>query len=79
LFSTVIDCEKRPVVIDPVGANASVTVRTVELLIELKLAAIVVCPRPMPVAKPVVLTVATVGADELHVAVLDRFCVLPSL
>jgi hypothetical protein len=31
------------------------------------------------VAKPVLLTVAIVVADELHVAVLVKFCVVPLL
>ena len=39
----------------------------------------VVVPVPTALAKPVALIVATVVADELHVAVLLRFCVLPSV
>jgi|HubBroStandDraft_5_1064220.scaffolds.fasta_scaffold352104_2 hypothetical protein len=42
-------------------------------------ASMVVCPDPTPLATPVVLIVATVGADELQLAVSVRFCVLPSL
>jgi hypothetical protein len=39
----------------------------------------VVVPRPTAVASPAVLIVATVAAEELHVAVLVRFCVLASV
>jgi hypothetical protein len=46
---------------------------------EPKAASIVACPSPTALASPVVLIVATAEADELHVAVLVRFCVLPSL
>jgi hypothetical protein len=36
-------------------------------------------PAPAALASPVVLIVATAAAEELHVAVLVRFCVLPSV
>ena len=36
-------------------------------------------PAATPVAKPLELTVATLVVPDAHVAVLDRFCVLPSL
>ena len=39
----------------------------------------VVEPVPVAVARPAVLIVATVTPEELHVAVLVRFCVVPSL
>jgi hypothetical protein len=39
----------------------------------------VVDPRPTAVASPAVLIVATAAAEELHVAVLVRFCVLASV
>jgi hypothetical protein len=39
----------------------------------------VVDPMLTPLASPAVLIVATPAAEELHVAVLPRFCVLPSL
>src|ERR1700731_995204 len=39
----------------------------------------VVDPRPTAVASPAVLIVATLAAEELHVAVLVRFCVLASV
>jgi len=42
-------------------------------------AVIVVLPKIKPLARPAALIVATFGADELHAAVLVRFCVLPSL
>jgi len=40
---------------------------------------IVVCPAAKAVARPELLTVATVVFDELHVTVVVRFCVEPSL
>ena len=39
----------------------------------------VVDPVPKALARPAVLIVATVAAEELHVAVLLRFCVVPSV
>ena len=36
-------------------------------------------PVPVAVARPAVLMVATVTVEELHVAVLVRLCVVPSL
>jgi hypothetical protein len=39
----------------------------------------VVDPRATAVASPAVLIVATLAAEELHVAVLVRFCVLASV
>jgi hypothetical protein len=39
----------------------------------------VVEPVPVAVARPAVLIVATVSVEELHVAVLVRFRVVPSL
>src|SRR6202035_2575853 len=44
-----------------------------------ELAWMVVVPGPTAVAKPAALIVATVTAEELHVAVLLSFCVVPSL
>lgn len=38
-----------------------------------------VVPPVRPVAKPVVVIIATAVLEELHVAELVRFCVLPSL
>src|SRR5271157_1702471 len=56
-----------------------VTVKVVEPLIVSTAASIVVCPALTALASPVALMVATPDADELHDAVLVRFCVLPSL
>jgi hypothetical protein len=58
---------------------AAVTVSVVLPVMLLEAAWIVVVPVPTAVAKPVALIVATVTAEELHVAVLLRFCVVPSL
>ena len=59
---------------------AAVTVSVVEPLIEPDLAVMVALPAAMPVAKPVVpLMVATEVLDELQVAVVVRFCVVPLL
>jgi hypothetical protein len=67
----------------PVLTNPALTVRVVEPLIVPEAAVIVVVPAPVAVAKPwepeVLLIVATAVADELQVAVLVKFCVLPSL
>src|ERR1700722_13671676 len=58
---------------------AGVTVRVVLPLMLPELAWMVVEPVPTAVARPAALIVATVTAEELHVAVLLRFCVVPSL
>jgi hypothetical protein len=58
---------------------AAVTVRTVEPLIPPDVALIVEVPTPAPVARPAALIVAVVVVPELHVTVLVRFCVVPSL
>src|ERR1700676_3175103 len=58
---------------------AAVTVSVVLPVMLLEAAWIVVVPAPTAVAKPAALIVATVTAEELHVAVLVRFCVVPSL
>ena len=58
---------------------AAVTVRLVLPEMEPEVARMVVDPVPTAVARPAVLIVATVPAEELHVAVLVRFCVVPSL
>jgi hypothetical protein len=58
---------------------AGVTVRVVLPLMLPEPAWIVVEPVPTEVANPAVLMVATVVAEELQVAVLVRFWVLPSL
>jgi hypothetical protein len=57
-----------------------VTVRVVEPAIVPDIAVIVVLPCAATlVATPAALIVATVGIDELHDAMLVRFCILPSL
>ena len=58
---------------------AAVTVRVVDPLIVPELAPMVVVPTLLPVARPPVESVATAGDEELHVTVLVRFCVLPSV
>jgi hypothetical protein len=58
---------------------AAVTVSVVLPEMEPEVARIVVEPAPTAVARPAVLIVATVPAEELHVAVLVRSCVVPSL
>src|SRR5208282_3336857 len=55
------------------------TVKVVDPLIAPEAAAIAVCPGVRALASPPVLIVATAAVDELHIAVLVRFCVLPSL
>ena len=57
----------------------AVTVRIVVELIAPDAARIVVPPAATPVASPLLLMVAMFAADELHVAELVRFCVLPSV
>ena len=59
--------------------TAAVTVKVAEPVIEPDLAVMVVLPGATAVASPVVLTVAIVVADEVHLTVLVRFCVLPLL
>ena len=58
---------------------AAVTVSVVLPLMLPELAWIVVEPVPTELANPAVLMLATVVAEELQVAVLVRFCVVPSL
>jgi hypothetical protein len=59
--------------------TADVTFREVEALIVPDLAVIVVLPFAIPVAKPAAVTVATVFAEEVQVAVPVRSWLLPSL
>ncbi len=59
--------------------TAAVTVKVAEPLIVPEVAVIVEVPEATLVAKPPVLTVATVVFDEVHVAVLVRFWVVPLL
>jgi hypothetical protein len=58
---------------------AVVTVRVVDPLTIPELAATVVVPTLVPVARPPLEIVATPGDEELQFTVLVRFCELPSL
>jgi hypothetical protein len=78
LFSSVAVWRKRAVFMLWVKTNL-VTVKVVEPSIAPKAAPIVVCPSATALASPAAFIVATPGADELHVAVFVRSCVLPSL
>ena len=60
-------------------STAAVTVKVVEPLIVPDLAVIVVLPCATPVARPALLTVAIDVADEVQVALLVRFWVVPLL
>jgi len=59
--------------------TAAVTVKVAEPLTLPEVAAMVAVPGATLVASPALFTVATATADELHLAVLLRFCVLPLL
>ena len=59
--------------------TGAVTLRPVEPLMLPDAAEIVVLPVPAPVASPALVIVATVVLDELQVAEVLRFCVLPLL
>lgn len=50
-----------------------------DALTDPKLAVMVALPSPELVAKPALLTLATLEADELQLTALLRFCVLPSV
>jgi hypothetical protein len=60
-------------------STAWLTVSVAVPVIDPELAVIVDVPTPAPVARPPAAIVATVVKDELHVALLVRFWVLPSL
>ena len=60
-------------------STGAVTVRVVEPLIVPDLAVMVALPWAKLVAKPPLLSVATAVFDEVQVAVLVRFCVVPLL
>jgi hypothetical protein len=60
-------------------STGAVTVSVVEPLILLIVALILDVPVVTPAARPPKVIVATPVADELHVAVLVRFCVLALL
>jgi hypothetical protein len=59
--------------------TAAVTVKVAEPLIVPDLAVMVAVPAVTPVAIPVLLTVATEFFEEVQVAALLRFCVVPLL
>jgi hypothetical protein len=59
--------------------TAVVTVRVVDPLTVPELAATVVVPTPVPVARPPLEIVATPWDEELQFTALVRFCELPSL
>jgi hypothetical protein len=59
--------------------TAAVTVSVAEPLIVPEVAVIVAVPCATLVAKPLLLTVATEVADDVHVAVLVNVCVVPLL
>ena len=69
----------------PVGVTAmdsstgGVTVSPVEPLIAPEVAEMVALPVPAPVARPLLLIVATALFEEPQVTELVKFCVLPSL
>ena len=58
---------------------AAVTVNSVELLTVPEVALILAVPMPTLCANPDALIVAVEGVSEDQVAVLVRFCVLPSV
>ena len=60
-------------------SKGAVTVKLTEPLIVPDLAVIVVLPCATPVARPALLTVAIDVADEVQVALLVRFWVVPLL
>jgi len=59
--------------------TGAVTVSVVEPVIVPDVAVIVAAPEARLVASPLLLTVAIVVADEVQVAVLVRFCLVPLL
>jgi hypothetical protein len=58
---------------------AAVTFNVVDPATLPEVAVMVVVPTPVAVASPALEIVATPAAEDVHVAVLVRFCVLPSL
>lgn len=82
-----VNCSLEPMFNEPDGAliaiDCSVAEETVSATVfettPLSVALTFVVPPVRPVAKPAVVIVATVALEELHVAELVRFCVLPSL
>jgi hypothetical protein len=81
-----VNCCVLPLAIDGLAGvtaiDTSVAAVTVSVVLPEtvpEVAWMVVDPRPAAVASPAVLIVATVAAEEVHVAVLVRFCVLASV
>jgi len=81
-----VNCCEIPAATDAVAGvtaidvnTAAVTAKVAEPMTVPDLAVIVVDPCDAAVAKPAVLTVATEVFDELQVAVLIRFCLVPLL
>ena len=58
--------------------SGAVTVRMAEPLMEPAVATIMALPGPPPMAKPLLVTGATVESEELQVTVFSKGCVLPS-
>jgi hypothetical protein len=80
LLSSVAVCERRPVFRLFAKMKPGVTVRVSgPLLTPVIEAVICVVPRETPLARPLLPIVATPGAEELHVAIAVRSCVLLSL
>ena len=85
-FPVAVNCWVLPAAMEGVAGvtemevkTAGVTVNAAEPLTAPTAAAMVVVPCATLVANPALLTAATAVADELHVAVVVRFCVLPLL
>jgi hypothetical protein len=81
-----VNCCVLPLAIDGVAGVTAIDTRVAAVTVSVVLpetvpavAWIVVDPRLTAVASPAVLIVATPAAEELHVAVLVRFCVLESV
>ena len=81
-----VSCCVFPAAIELFAGVTAIEARTEEVTVSVAVpctvpetAMIVVLPTIKPLARPAALIVATFGADELHAAVLVRFCVLPSL
>jgi hypothetical protein len=62
-----------------IDSRVGVTVSGIVPLTVPEVAVIVVLPTATPVARPTVLIVATLEAEDFQVAELVRFCLLPSL
>lgn len=82
-----VNCSLEPMFNEPDGALTAIDCSVAEVTVStiafettpLWVALTVVVPPVSPVAKPVAVIVATAVLEELHVAELVRFCVLPSL